>query len=55
MWDNIVPEAAINESNSTQKLCLQNIVKLYLRVSFPMEGIISANTKSRKNKQKASL
>ena len=32
LWDNIVLEAGIDESCSTQKLCLENIVKLYLRV-----------------------
>lgn len=33
MWDNIVLEAGIDESSKpTQKLCLENIIKLYLRV-----------------------
>ena len=36
LWDNIVLEAGIDKSRSTQKLCLENIGKLYLRVrSFP--------------------
>ena len=32
LWENIVLESGIEESSCTQKLCLENIVKLYLRV-----------------------
>jgi hypothetical protein len=31
-WGNIVLSAAVSKSSPTQKLCLENVVKLYLRV-----------------------
>ena len=32
LWENIVFSCEVQPSNATQKLCLENIVKLYLRV-----------------------
>jgi hypothetical protein len=32
LWDNILQRCGINISKQTNKLCLENIVKLYLRV-----------------------
>ena len=32
LWDNIVLDSDVEKSSSTQKLLLENIVKLYLRV-----------------------
>lgn len=32
LWDNIVVSSELQPSNSTQKLCLENVVKLYLKV-----------------------
>ena len=32
LWDNIVVLSGVNSSGDTQKICLENIVKLFLRV-----------------------
>ena len=32
LWDNIVFTSGINSGSSTRKLCLENVVKLYLEV-----------------------
>ena len=32
LWDNIVVLSGVNSSGGTQKICLENIVKLFLRV-----------------------
>jgi hypothetical protein len=32
LWQNIVMSSGVNPSGDTQKLCLENIVKLYLKV-----------------------
>jgi hypothetical protein len=32
LWDNIVVSSGVNPSGDTQKLCLENIVKLFLKV-----------------------
>ncbi len=32
LWDNIVLTSGINSGSSTTKLCLENVVKLYLKV-----------------------
>ena len=32
LWENIVMSAGIDKTSSTQKLCLENVVKLFLRV-----------------------
>ena len=32
LWDNIVMSLRVDHSSSTQKLCLENVIKLYLRV-----------------------
>ncbi len=45
LWENIVLESAIDESNSTQKLCLENIFCIYGFVRFRMIRIIPANIK----------
>ena len=32
LWENIVLQAGTDGKNTVQKLCLENIIKLYLRV-----------------------
>ena len=32
LWDNVVLTSGINSGSSTKKLCLENVVKLYLEV-----------------------
>ena len=32
LWDNIVLSSGVDPSSSTQKLCLENVIKLYLKV-----------------------
>ena len=48
-------EAGMNESSSTQKLCLENIVKLYLRVRLFIcaRDYITSNHKIRKKQTKS--
>ena len=53
---NIVLEAGLDESSSTQKLCLENIVKLYLRVrsfsharQYIIKSLIRMNLKRSKD------
>jgi hypothetical protein len=37
LWDSILQGCGNNISKQTNKLCLENIVKLYLRVAFLMQ------------------
>ena len=54
LWDNIVSEA--QPSSCTQKLCLENILKLYIRVrsfSYARDFITKYNNKAKQLKKKA--
>jgi hypothetical protein len=56
LWENIVLESAIDESSSTQKLCLENILKLYLRVrsfSYAKDYISKYKIKEKQTKSKS--
>ena len=56
LWDNIVLEAGINESSSTHKLSLENIVKLYLRVrsfSYARDYISKYKIREKQTKSKS--
>ena len=55
-WEDIVLESGIEESSCTQKLCLENIVKLYVRVrsfSYARHYISKYKIKEKKTKSKA--
>ena len=55
-WENIVLESGIEESSCTQKLCLENIVKLYVRVrsfSYARDYISKYKIKEKQMKSKA--
>jgi hypothetical protein len=56
LWENIVLESGIEESSSTQKLCLENIVKLYIRVrsfSYATDYISKYKIKEKQTKSKS--
>jgi hypothetical protein len=56
LWENIVLESGIEESSSTQKLCLENIVKLYIRVrsfSYARDYISKYKIKEKQTKSKS--
>ena len=56
LCENIVLESAIDESSSTQKLCLENIYKLYLRVrsfSYGKDYISKYKIKKKQTKSKS--
>jgi hypothetical protein len=56
LWDNIVLESGIEESSTTQKLCLENIVKLYVRVrsfSYARDYISKYKIKEKQTKSKS--
>ncbi len=56
LWENIVFSCEVQPSNSTQKLCLENIVKLYLRVrafSYTRDFITKYRINERQSKKKA--
>ena len=58
LWENIVLNSGINpeESKWTQKLCLENIIKLYLRVrcfSYTRDYISKYKIKEKQTKGKA--
>ena len=56
LWDNIVLEVIIDESCSTQKLCLENIVKLYLRVrsfSYARDYVSKCKIREKQTKSKS--
>ena len=56
LWDNIVVDADIDESSSTHKLCLENIVKLYLRVrsfSYARDYISKYKIREKQTKSKS--
>ena len=56
LWENIVFSCAVQPSSSTQKLCLKNIVKLYLKVrafSYTRDFITKYRINERQSKKKA--
>ena len=56
LWENIVLESGIEESSSTHKLCLENIVKLYVRVrsfSYARDYITKYKIKEKYTKSKS--
>jgi uncharacterized C2H2 Zn-finger protein len=55
LWQNIVMSSGVNPSGDTQKLCLENIVKLYLKVrsfSYARDYISRYRIKEKQNKKK---
>ena len=56
LWDNIVVLSGVNSSGDTQKICLKNIVKLFLRVrSFSYANYYITQYKIRENKSKSKV
>ena len=56
LWENIVMSADVNQSSSTQKLLLENVIKLYLKVrsfSYAKDYITKHKIKGKQLKQKA--
>ncbi len=56
LWDNIILSSELQPSSSTHKLCLENIIKLYLRVrsfSYAKDYITKYNIKEKQLKGKA--
>ena len=56
LWDNIVVSSGVNPSGDTQKICLENIVKLFLRVrsfSYAKDYITQYKIKEKQSKSKA--
>jgi hypothetical protein len=56
LWDNIVLESGIAETSSMQKLCLESIVKLYIRVrsfSYARDYISKYKIKEKQTKSKS--
>ena len=56
LWENIVLESGIEESSSMQKLCLENIVKFYIRVrsfSYARDYISKYKIKEKQTKSKS--
>ena len=55
LWENIVFSCEVQPSNATQKLCLENIVKLYLRVrafSYARDFISKYRIREKQSKKK---
>ena len=56
LWENIVLSSGVDSSSVTQKLCLENIVKLYLKVrsfSYAKDYIAKYKIKEKQTKTKA--
>ena len=56
LWDNIVMSSGVYPSSSTQKLCLENVVKLYLKarsVSYARDYLNKYKIKQKQVKKKA--
>lgn len=56
LWENIVLSSGFDSSSATAKLCLENIVKLYLKVrsfSYVKDYIAKYNIKEKQAKTKA--
>ena len=55
LWQNIILSSGVNPSGDTQKLCLENIVKLFLKVrsfSYARDYISRYRIKEKQNKKK---
>ena len=55
LCDNIVMSAGVDHSSSTQKLCLENVIKLYLRVrsfSYARDYLTKHKIKEKQLKKK---
>ena len=56
LWDNIVMSAGVDQSSCTEKLCLENVIKLYLRVrsfSYARDYLTKHKIKEKLLKKKA--
>ena len=56
LWDNIVVSSGVNASGDTQKICLENIVRLFLRVrsfSYAKDYITQYKIREKQGKSKA--
>lgn len=56
LWENIVLSAGVNTGSRTQKLCLENLIKLYLKVrsfSYARDYLNKHKIKEKKTRQKA--
>ena len=56
LWGNIVLSAGVNTVSQTQKLCLENLIKLYLKVrsfSYARDYLNKHKIKEKKTRQKA--
>ena len=56
LWGNIVLSAGVDEAGSTQKLCLENVIKLYLKVrsfSYARDYLAQHKIKEKKVKKKS--
>ena len=56
LWENIVMSCSIQPSSTTQKLCLENVLKLFLKVrsfSYAKDYISKYQIKEKQGKSKA--
>jgi hypothetical protein len=56
LWENIVMSCSIQQSSTTQKLCLENVLKLFLKVrsfSYAKDYISKYQIKEKQGKNKA--
>lgn len=56
LWDNIVLTSGVGNSSPTQKLCLENVIKLYLKVrsfSYARDFVTKHKIKEKHTKKKA--
>ena len=56
LWENIVLTAGVNTTGQTQKLCLENLIKLYLKVrsfTYARDYLNTHKIKEKKTRQKA--
>lgn len=56
LWDNIVLASGVDAAGHTQKLCLENVIKLYLKVrsfSYARDYITKYKIKEKQTKKKA--
>ena len=56
LWENIVLSSGVETSSPTQKLCLENVIKLYLKVrslSYGKDYIAKYKIKEKPTKTKA--
>ena len=56
LWDNIVVSSGVNPSGDTQKLCLENTVKLFLKVksfSYARDYITQYKIREKQRNSKA--